>query len=175
VNKTNKLIYITFICLFIIYLFNANNIILIFDQNEKIEKINFQSLQSNSEAYVNLDSCENIGGLLETVYFQGWAFCETENDNIEKKINLIFKSVDSEDCYKVETKAQLREDVYAFFHEEKKIYNGMTGVECQFSTINIKNGKYRFYVQVVENDINYGLKDMGIIYVKDKNGLNLLK
>ena len=87
---------------------------------------------------------------------------------------LIFKSGNSNLCYSVETNAQLRQDVYGAFRNEKKIYNGMNGIDTQFSTVKMKSGKYHFYVQVIENDINYGIVDMNQVYKKDGTGLTLI-
>lgn len=165
-SKKGIVCYVVAILLFILYLVRANDIILYFDKDSVPQKVVFSEFQSNSEVYVCLDSCENIGGMLEKVYFQGWAFCETDYDNQGKKINLIFKSEDSDLCYKVDCEAQLRNDVYGAFRAEQRIYNGMAGVECQFSTIGIEEGTYQFYVQVIENEYNYGLKDTGYVLCK---------
>ena len=176
VNRKSKILYFCFLWLFIIYLARANDIILLFDKADKVEQINLQDICSNSEVYVNLDGCENLGGLLEKVYFEGWAYCETDYDNAGKKIGLIFKAdFDENLCYRIQTNAQLRSDVYGAFRDSKHIYNGMAGIECQFSPINMRNGRYHFYVEVVENDHNYGLKDTGIIYEKNSEGLFLVQ
>lgn len=161
VTKKHKVFYIIFILLFILYLARANDIVLNFEKI-KPEEINFNDLQSNSEVYFSLDSCEYLGGILEKVYFQGWAYCETDNDNAGKKINLIFKSVDSDLCYRVENFASTRDDVYGVFRDEMRIYNSMNGVESQFSTIDIKQGVYEYYVEVIENEYNYGIKSTGL-------------
>lgn len=154
----------------------ANQIILTFDRDEKLVEQSFSELMTgNSEAYVNLDNAEYLGGLLEKVYFQGWAYCETEYDNSEKQVLLIFKDHQSDRCYVVSTKAQLRSDVYGAFKKTKKIYNGMNGVECQFSCITMNNGVYDYYVGVIENEYNYGICDMHQQYSKSKDGLVLIE
>lgn len=168
VKNRIKVSYFIFWLLFILYLARANDIVLGFE-DVKTQKINFGDLQRNSEVYCSLDSCEYIGGVLENVYFQGWAYCETEYDNEDKQINLIFKSIDSDLCYRVQNNAQSRDDVYGAFRDEKKIYNGMNGVECQFSTVDIKEGIYEYYVEVIENEYNYGIKNTGLKLCKTGN------
>ncbi len=170
---SKKTVYIAFMSIFCLYLFFSTRIIVRLDDNgnDIIREIDFDSIQHNSQAYVCLDSFQNIGGLLESVFIQGWGYCETEKDNSNKRIVLILKHVDSKLCYAVETKAQFRPDVYGAFIKKKKIYNDMNGVESQFSTAKMKSGKYHFYVQVIENEFNSGLMDMNMEYIKDGNGL----
>lgn len=166
-----RVIYCCGLLVFAVYLFLANDIILLFDHDDKIAQRSFDELQSNTEAYVSLDNCENLGGLLEKVYFQGWAFCETSYDNTDKKISLVFKKADSSKCYVIETQPQLRPDVYGVYRDSKEIWNGMTGVECQFSTVKMKEGLYDMYVYVWENEHSYGLYDSQIQFRKDAAGL----
>ena len=175
VNKKGIFFYGMVVLMLVVYLFKANDLILYFDQDDKVYVRNFSEFQSNSEAYVNLDSCEYLGGILEKAYFQGWAFCETEYDNKDKKIILVFKSVDSDKCYTVETRAQDRPDVYGAFHETRKIYGSLNGVECMFSTIKIKEGVYDYYVAVVENEYNYGIYNTNLQYEKSKDGFQLVE
>jgi hypothetical protein len=172
VNK--KILYCGVLLIFIIYLFKANDIILAFDNDDKVTKMSFAEILSNTEAYVNVDNCENIGGILEKVYFQGWAFCETLYDNSDKKISLIFKETDGDKCYVIQTMPQSRPDVYGVYRESKDIWNDMTGIECQFSTVKIKEGIYDFYVYVQENEYNYGIYDTQIKYIKDAAGLTMV-
>lgn len=166
-----KILYCGVLLVFIIYLFKANDIILLFDHDDKVIKLSFDEIISNTEAYVNVDNCENMGGILEKVYFQGWAFCETTHDNSDKNILLVFKEADSDECYVIETMPQSRPDVYGVYRDSKAIWNDMTGIECQFSTIKIREGIYDFYVYVRENEYDYGLYDMQIQYIKSATGL----
>lgn len=165
--------YILAMTAFIIYLLCANSIILSFFSDERLVRVNFSEIQSNSEVYYNMDSLEELGGLLERYYAQGWAYCETETDNTGKTISIILKNTSNDLCYKIDSVAGERADVYGVFRDEKKIYNEMNGLECQFSSINIKNGIYELYLYVKENDVNYGLTNTGYRYVKDRGGFRL--
>lgn len=169
----SKKVYIIAMTLFLVYLISANSIILSFFKDERLQKVNFSEIQGNSEVYYSMDSLEELGGLLERFYAQGWAYCETEVDNTNKTISIILKDISSDLCYRIDSVAGERADVYGVFRDEKKIYNQMNGLECQFSSINIKSGTYELYLYVKENDVNYGLANTGFRYIKDRDGFRL--
>lgn len=171
VNKRKVLIYCCGIIGFLIYLWAANDLVLMLTSENKVEKILFSELSSNTEVIANVGDCEYLGGLLEKNYFKGWAFGETEYDNSDKKISLIFKKQDSDECYMVTTLPQTRPDVYGVYRDKKNIYNDKNGLECQFSTIKIEDGIYDLYVYVYENEHSYGLYNTNTKYQKGKKGL----
>ena len=160
--------------LFLLYLFKANNMMLYYfdDSAYNLEEIYFLSIDNNSEVYSNVDMNEYMGGLFEKVYFQGWAYCETDKDNSQKKINLVFKSLKSDLAYITGGNAQFRNDVYGAFKDTKNIYNELNGVEIQFSTLPMKKGEYQLYINVIENNINYGIGDTGLVFIKDSKGFS---
>ncbi len=170
-----KKVYVIALFLFAFYLLFANQIILFFNKDVKTRKVNLTDYNSNSEVIYSIDTGEEIGGLLEKCYIQGWAFCETEQDNSEKEISLLFKSVSGEKCYVIDNKAQSRNDVYGVFREQKKIYSALNGLECQFSTINFKEGEYELFLYVWENESNYGLIKTGMHYNKYKDKFTYLE
>lgn len=169
----SKICYFIFCLLFILYLARANDIILSF-QDVNPQTIKFSELQSNSEVYYYLDNYEYMGGVLEKVYFQGWAFCGTDYENTEKKISLIFKSIHDDKCYAIENNTQIRIDTYNAF-QEKNVYNIMNGFECQFSTIGFREGTYELYIEVIENEYNYGLKNTGLKLFKKGNEFKIVE
>ncbi|OQA63534.1 MAG: hypothetical protein BWY38_03161 [Ignavibacteria bacterium ADurb.Bin266] len=153
--------HLVIIVICVLYLFFANTIALLFYNGSKVEKVNFDSLKSNSKAYVSVESSEHLGGMFEEEYFHGWAFCETKVDNTNKQINIIFKNNKTNKCYRVKSNAQFRPDVYGVFRKTTGIYNGMNGINCKFSTIGMEKGSYKVYIQVIENDTNYSVYDTG--------------
>ena len=168
-----RIAYALVLLLFIVYLCSANTIVLSFDENTPLTEESFNSIPQKNEVYQMVDGFQYLGGMYEVAYFQGWAFCETEQDNACKTISLVFVSEDNGRCYTVESAAQLRPDVYGAFYETTGIYNGMNGLECQFSTIGMKNGIYKYYVAVWENETNHGIVDTGMMFQKDANGLHI--
>lgn len=171
--KAKKIaVYAAIVVVFILYLCFANTFMLMFYNGETLSKVSFDSFAWKNDVYQMADGFQYLGGLHEVAYLQGWAFCETQQDNSDKVVSLIFRSEDSDDCYVVETKAQARDDVYGAFRDSTGIYNGMNGVECQFSTLNMKNGTYKFYIAVWENETDYGVSNTGILFEKDASGLH---
>lgn len=170
--KVKKLaVYAAIVAVFILYLCFANTLMLMFNDNVALSKVSFDSFTGKDEVYQIADGFQYLGGMYEVAYLQGWAFCETDQDNSDKVITLIFRSTDSDDCYAVETKAQARDDVYGAFRDIVNVYNGMNGIECQFSTVNMKNGTYKFYVAVKENEQNSGISNTGMLFEKTASGL----
>lgn len=167
-NK-KRCIYIGMMIIFAIYLVFANQIVLCFNNDAVIKKAKFSDFEGNSEVVFSLSIGENVGGLLEKCYINGWAFCETEQDNANKEIKLLFKDKLSDVCYVVENHAQLRHDVYGVFKDEKNIYNGLAGLETQFPTLSFKEGEYELFLYVRENEINYGVVTTNMIYKKVGN------
>lgn len=170
-----KTVYVIALFLFAFYLIFANQIILFFHKDMRTREVNLEDYNSNCEVNYSIDTGEEIGGLLEKCYIQGWAFCETEQDNSEKEISLLFKSVDGNKCYAIDNKAQSRDDVYGVFREQKKIYSALNGLECQFSTINFKEGEYELFLYVWENESSYGLIETGMYYKKNKDKFTYLE
>ena len=172
--KTKKLVaYVSLLILFVVYMFSANSIVLHFNEKDSLSVRDFESFSVKNDIYQAADDFQYLGGMYEVAYFQGWAFCETEQDNSDKTISLVFVSEDGDRCYVAESKAQMRGDVYGAFHETTGIYNGLAGLECQFSTVNMKSGIYKYYIAVWENETDYGIVDTGKMYKKDASGLSL--
>ncbi len=55
---------------------------------------------------------------------------------------------------------------------QKNIYNELNGVEIQFSTLPMKKGEYQLYINVIENNINYGIGDTGLVFIKRFKGFS---
>lgn len=165
--------YVLFVIVFILTMLSSNTVIAHFIDSQCVSKVQFSDYKSDSDVYYSIDKSESLGGILEKNYIQIWAFCETEYDNANKKIDLIFKEPDGELAYAVSTSAQQRDDVYSVFSKELNIYNSANGAEYNFATFPMKNGDYQLYIAVVENEYDYGIVDTGMMVQKDVNGLRL--
>ena len=156
--KRNSIIFVFFGVL-LVYLINANSIILFFDSSvSKFVFVDVDQIKSNSNIQIAyaLDEFEISNDMLQTVNASGWAFCKSSLKNHKREIRLIFKSnTENTPDYAVCIPATLRRDFLATFIEQAD--NAMAGIEAKFSTITMKNGIYTLYLQVVENDTLSGV------------------
>lgn len=166
INK-NRVIYITIIILFLVYLFNANNIISSFFR-DTVTKTDLTSYQTKDFVNYSVDEFAEYGGLLEKISFKGWAFCETSAMNNQKKISLVF--VSDNNVYEFTDKVSNRYELYKAFNGSKKIQGTKHGFVWEFSTIPMRNGIYELYIYCRENDQNYGFVKTDKLYKKDVNG-----
>ena len=171
-NKKLKC-YLLFIFIFLVIMFTSNTCISYLIDTQCVNKVELSDYEVGKEIHFNIEKNESLGGLFEKNYTQIWAFCETEHDNVNKRIDLIFKSPSEELAYAVSTSAQLRYDVYSAFSDILNIYNASNGAEYNFATFPMKKGHYQIYVAVVENEYDYGIIDTGWMVEKDINGLRL--
>lgn len=164
-----RAVYLFLVVLFLIYLFSANNIISFFVGNV-VKVVDFDKIEPKDEVLFSIDKFTEYRDLEQIVFFQGWAFCETAEENNDKEISLIFASDNASYEYKMQTSN--REDVYNAFRDSKKIKGINHGFAGEFSTIPMKDGVYELHIYVWENDKNYGMVKTGKLYKKDSKGFD---
>jgi len=148
INK-KRLAYGLFLVIFFVYLYNANNIVVSF-VGESVKEINIDEIPQKDEVTFYIDNFYGSSSLEEKIYFKGWAFCETTEENNDKQISLIFVSDSSAYEYKMRTVN--REDVVSAYRPSKKINGIKHGFAGDFTTIPMKPGIYELYIYVWEND-----------------------
>lgn len=166
INK-GKIIYTLFIISFIIYLIQANNIVA-YLIGENVEIVKYEDLPLKDRVEFVIDQSYVSGSFTGKIYYKGWAFCETEEDNKNKEISLIF--VSDGDSYRYTYKPKSRPDVPIAF-PTKEVKGNMHGFAGEFSTVLMKDGIYKLYIFDWENEKNYGIVDTGRLYKKDANGI----
>jgi len=170
-RKHIKILYITFILLFIFYLINATSIIVhIFGNEQKIYKDTNIPFAKKDTVYFTIDRINIFDEILENISFYGWAFCETKQANLDKDVWILLKS--EKYCYYVKASIMEREDVYDVFYNSKTIFGKNHGFICEFSSLAMKNGIYKLYIYCKENEENYGSVDTGLMFKKDSQGIN---
>jgi hypothetical protein len=160
--------YALLVVLFLAYLINANNIVAYF-VGDSVKVISFDKFPKKDKVEFSIDESYVSGGLEGNIYFKGWAFCETGEENDSKKIGLIFVSDNISYIYNL--KAVGRADLKVAFSTSKEIKGIMHGFAGEFSTIIMKNGIYKLYIYDWENENNYGIVDTGKLYKKDAIGI----
>lgn len=170
--ERKKILYFTSLILLLSYLIFASDIISLFIPNSVTKKaINLDKLKRSSVIY-NIDSIEKYDDFLNTLYFAGWAFCETLEDNDEKEIWFIFKSDREIYIFKNEVVASTLDRTF------KDKYNIRGNKHRFYSTVSfatMKNGLYKFYIYCKENNENYGLADTGILLKKGNREISQYK
>ncbi len=156
--------------LFLVVFFNATDIILSIPLNDccrlrKIDINKYDNLSGDVNAYI--DSFSEDQDIMVNVEFKGWAFIQTEQDNGNNNIKLIFTSKDNH--YEVDTELQERFDLKIVF-TENTIYGYKHGFITKFSPLKMENGIYKLYIYCYENDEAIGLMDTGKLYKKTYRG-----
>jgi len=168
ITRNKRLVvYILFVVLFILYVFNANTIVGYF-VGDAVKKTNINEFPAKDTVKYIIEDYYSSNNMEGRVYFSGWAFCETKEDNANKKISLVFAS--DNNCYEYIFEPIERLDVARAFKNSKNIEGINHGFTGEFSTITMNNGVYELYIYDWENEKNYGIATTGLLYKVDSNG-----
>lgn len=147
----------------------SNKIISKINNKEAIREVDFETerdfyLQDHIYyvAISNVDYIRYDGGMFDKLSVSGWAFCETEEDNSNRKVSFLLKSTDK--CYEIIPYIAIRTDVpinvpVDLNRPDMKISSN-TGYVRQFSLVDVMNGTYDLYLCCWENDTNHGMADL---------------
>lgn len=161
--------------LLIIWLFSANNIIVLLgvDSENQLILVKENIYSSNSDVYTVITSELQKDDIFEQFTISGGAFCETTVDTSNRTVTIQLRS--EKGIYEVPAIVTTRPDIYYKYADKKKIYNGNIGFQTDFSTLNLPNDIYELYIYVYENDSAYGITNTGYKYIKDKYGFRTYK
>lgn len=153
---------------FLLLFIYANQIVGLFvEGNVMLMKADINNYKKD-RIFFSIDSIRFRDDLLGKIDILGWAFGETEKDNSEKEIWLIFKEDGRDYLYKYKANfIYYRPDVYNAYRENTRVRGVYHGLKCSLSTVSMKNGIYNLYVYCKENNENYGVIDTGIKIKKD--------
>lgn len=170
-NKYNKakilLLLIVGICLYF-----SNTVVVYIDSkvhNRKVlEKIDNVQIEKHDKVYYGIAGVGSFNNLVQTIYIYGYAVAETEDNNTNRIVDLYLVSDDN--IYHTIPNITWNE-VLQFSLTHLKIPDGThVGFNAEFSAINMKDGEYKLYIAVRENDKNYGIVySQKVIIKKGKN------
>ena len=170
-NKYNKakilLLLIVSICLYF-----SNTVVVYIDSkvhNRKVlEKIDNVKIEKHDKVYYGIAGVGSFNNLMQTIYIYGYAVAETEYNNTNRIVDLYL--VSDENIYHTLPNITWNE-VLQFGLKHLKIPDGThVGFNAEFSAINMKDGEYKLYIAVSENDKNYGIVySKKVIIKKGKN------
>ena len=161
--------YIKYIILIVIFLFLMNfmsQIILSLFGNKKLNEISNDDLSlynSNEQVYAEIHSFSKKDSLYGIYSISGYAFVETEKNNKEKQIKLLF--VSDKNVYSVNTNISTGRG-FSFLDTNMKIKDDRIVFKSLFSILKMKNGVYKLYIYDSENKEDYGLLDTKRFYKK---------
>lgn len=94
------------------------------------------------------------------LYIEGWAFCETEQDNSGKTIRLLLEG--DRESYCAETTEKPREDVTQAYQSSKKIQGDLHGFKSILALDSLPDGKYQILIHCQETPDTSGISQTGI-------------
>lgn len=166
--KLRYVLYIIFLILFGSILFFSSDIVsLIISNSVRRVDLDLPGLKKDS-VYYNFDTIEFYNDFSNNVYFAGWAFCETSQENDNKQIWFIFESDKATYIYKNEVASS---NLYETLKSTYNIQGNKHRFYSTASTVIMKNGIYKVYIYCKENENNYGLVDTGVYFEKNSKGI----
>ena len=162
-----KIIYCFAMIVFVAYLLSANHIMAFFTAGHFRRISNEVDSLSKDPVFCAVDVIPSLEpALFEPIEMQGWAFCETEEDNSSREVGLILYN--NKKAFSSGGTITYRPDVKEVFPNAP---GSMTGFLVYTSTVLVPDGVYKIGVFVRENEKNYGIAETN--YVLKKNGKNV--
>lgn len=170
-NKKNMLILIKILILIVctillLYISNAAVIKIdaIFNHKNILKKTDNYALKYKDKVYNNISSISMYKDIMNSIYFYGCTVCETDYPNENRKINIYF--ISDNNSYIITPPLEYNEQFtpnISFLNIKR---DAPSCYSLDFSTINMKDGEYRIYTEVIENEYNYGSFQTDIVLDK---------
>jgi|LSQX01.2.fsa_nt_gb hypothetical protein len=135
-------------------------VFLFIDENVEVSKTPIV-LHGDTVNYA-IDFLLYYDNIISTITIDGWAFVETKQDNPDKYVKLIF--VSDNVSYEIDTDLHYR-SLQRFF-KDKNVPIERNGFSAEFSPLIMKNGDYTLFINVFENDENFGFLNTGRVFRK---------
>lgn len=163
------------LCVLIALLAMSNNIIWrCLPDNKKVRFVEDLSMESSSNTRAGVDILRSKNDLLETLEISGWTFSETQENNDQKQVSILFKSKDK--AYLVENvDIVTREDINSAFKNTVPIMGVNHGFVAEVATYNISDGIYDIYTYSFENTKNFGWYRTGLAVKKEGRHIAQIK
>jgi len=159
---SNKLFYFVLLIIWILLLFLLTPMIFLFvDENKTVSKIPIDL--TGDTVYYAIDYWLNYDNIFPMITIDGWTFVETEKDNINKIVKLIFVSDDT--SYEIDADTHNRQGVIRVY-ADKNVPKERLGFSSKFSPLRMKNDDYTLYFYVFENENNFGIINTGRVFRK---------
>jgi hypothetical protein len=134
--------------------------------NDRVAKKNDIDLtRLNNSVIFNVDKIIFSQNLFRDVTASGWAFIEHDGQNPNKRLHLILASEMESYIFEMGTHDRFDLNVIPILskYTVPKYRNGFEGT---FSPLMMKNGVYKLYIFIQENENIEGITDTGIVFTK---------
>ena len=164
-----KKLLITLYCfgmaVFAIWLILSSTIIVEHFNHGSVKAVDFESIKTK---YTKDDICYALsnsgmtyrGGILQKIFFDGWALCETKEDNTDRQAGIVLHNVENGSSYDIQVDPVSRVDIPivlpSILHRKTDVPSANVGIKCEISALNFEDGIYDIYLYCYENEVNYG-------------------
>ena len=107
------------------------------------------------------------------IHVAGWSFCETQNDNKQKSVNLLLENQATGQNFHVSAVLLERPDVYEHFKDSKQIHGTLHGFSVVFQADELPEGTYELQLQCRENDSESGSVSLNKQILITENDISL--
>lgn len=167
-KKRQRLLQSVFAVLWLAIFFLLTPIVL-FVSGRSIPKSSIDIADSPHKVRYSIDAITVTDSLLKEIEITGWSFVESNTNNEDKEVFLIFLS--DKNTYQVRLSVYDRGDLPAAF-PELMVPKRNSGFMGSFSPLAMKNGLYRLYISNKESQDFYGIADTGKDYLVRNGVLN---
>ena len=170
-RKNKKWIIIVLILVWGLLLLFLTPIILLF-VNQNLEVSYVPTDMAGDHVNYAIDNWSYYDNIVQTITIDGWAFVETQQDNLHKTVKFVF--VSDVISYEVDADLHNREGLVKVF-TDKYVPKNRTGFSITFSPLGMRNGDYTLFIYIYENENNYGIKNTGREFQKYYRNFTELK
>lgn len=177
-NKKNILmlikILIFIICtMFLLYI--SNTVIIkidaIYNHKNILKETKSYELKDKDIVYNNISNINIYNDIMNSIYFYGCAAITTAYPNENRKINIYF--ISDNNSYIITPKLEYNEQFNSNFKQQLDREDAPPCYSLDFSTINMKDGEYRIYTEVIENEHNYGFFETDVVLDKKNKDIQV--
>ena len=163
-----RALYILGMTIWIAWLILSTPMIAYLNGGSKVKIIDFDQIPVKDSACWEITADRDEENLPELYSAEGYAFIEkgSEEDHPERKVSLVFRGESV--CYEVPAELFYTDINFLFLNKPRK-NGGHWHFAVDFSTLNIKDGTYDYFIFCRENEETYGLTDTGYQITK-RNG-----
>jgi hypothetical protein len=160
--KTRTKGLIVFILIGLVLLLFSTRIILLLT-GHKLSKEQIDTTVLSRDIAFSVDNINKPKGILELVYFNGWAFDKTFPTSLERNISFILKADDY--AYEISAKTFSLPNIAEYFADQNVTSEGL-GYIGSFSTIALQDGKYELFIKYWDERHTPAIVYTGRFFVK---------